>query len=58
MNNLIEFDYEGRIIPFVFYGNDYMINATEMVKLFPKKRINDFLSSNQSNKRITKSIKL
>lgn len=31
-NNLLEFDYEGRIIPFAFNGNDYMINATEMAR--------------------------
>lgn len=47
-NSLIQFDYNGAVIPFIMTGNDVMINATEMIKLFPKKRINDFLSNNQT----------
>ena len=39
MNNLISFDYNGVTIPFELTGNDVMINATEMAKLFPGKRI-------------------
>ena len=39
MDSLINFDYNGTIIPFELTGNDVMINATEMVKLFPGKRI-------------------
>lgn len=38
-NNIIVFDYQGSNIPFELTGNDIMINATEMAKLFPGKRI-------------------
>lgn len=38
-NQLINFEYNGYIIPFTLTRNDVMINATEMVKLFPGKRI-------------------
>ena len=51
-NNLLEFEYNGSIVPFALTGNDVMINATEMVKLFPKKRINDFLSNQQTKELI------
>lgn len=44
----LNFEYEGSIVPFVFTGNDVMINATEMVKLFPGKKMNHFLSNNQT----------
>ena len=47
-DNLLNFDYNGCTIPFVLTGNDVMINATEMIKSYPKKRINDFLSNQQT----------
>jgi phage antirepressor YoqD-like protein len=40
-NNLLEFEYNGSIIPFALTGNDVMISATEMAKLF-NKRIADW----------------
>ena len=47
-NSLIQFDYNGAVIPFMMTGNDVMINATEMIKLFPGKRINNFLRTDQT----------
>ena len=41
MNELLNFEYNGCIIPFALTGNDVMINATEMAKLF-NKRIADW----------------
>ena len=38
-NNIIVFNYQGSNIPFELTGNDIMINATEMAKLFPGKEI-------------------
>lgn len=46
-DNLLNFDYNGCTIPFVLTGNDVMINATEMVKLFPGKRLVIFLVINK-----------
>lgn len=47
-DNLLNFDYNGCTIPFALTENDVMINATEMIKSYPKKRINDFLSNQQT----------
>ncbi|MEM9849080.1 MAG: KilA-N domain-containing protein [Bacteroidota bacterium] len=43
MNTLTQFQYEGTQISFEFTDGNKMINATEMVKVFPNKKINDFL---------------
>lgn len=45
---IISFDYNGTIIPFELAGNDVMINATEMTKAFPGKKISHFLSNQQT----------
>ena len=47
-NNILIFDYQGNNIPFELTGNDVMINATEMIKSFRNKRMNDFLSNKQT----------
>ena len=47
-SNILIFDYQGNSISFELTGNDVMINATEMVKLFPGKKINHFLSNQQT----------
>ena len=41
--------YDGKFVSFVFYKKSVMVNATEMAKVWPNKRINDFLS-NQNTK--------
>lgn len=46
--SVVVFDYNGNSIPFELTGNDVMINATEMIKLFPGKRINNFLRTDQT----------
>ena len=51
-NSLLEFDYNGCTIPFIQTESDVMINATEMIKLFPGKRINNFLRSEQTQELI------
>ena len=51
-NNIIIFNYQGSNIPFALTGNDVMINATEMIKLFPGKRMNNFLRSDQTQELI------
>lgn len=43
MNEVVNFKYEGNAIAFEFSDGNRMINATEMVKSFPDKRINNFL---------------
>ncbi|MEM9884711.1 MAG: KilA-N domain-containing protein [Bacteroidota bacterium] len=43
MSELTQFKYEGNNITFEFTDGNKMINATEMVKAFPSKKINDFL---------------
>jgi len=43
MAKIKQFDYEGHTITFEFADGNKMINATEMVKAFPQKRVNDFL---------------
>ena len=48
----IEFAYNGVNIPFALTGSDVMINATEMIKLFPGKRINNFLRNDQTQELI------
>lgn len=52
-NNIVVFDYQGSNIPFALTGNDVMINATEMIKLFPGKRMNNFLRSDQTQELLT-----
>ena len=47
-NEVLNFEYNGNIIPFAFTGNDVMINATEIVKCFPGKKISHFLSNQQT----------
>jgi hypothetical protein len=37
------FEYEGKRITFDFENGQKMVNATEMVKAFPPKKIADFL---------------
>lgn len=48
MNEIVGFNYNGAIVPFELTGNDVMINATAIIKIFPNKRINDFLSNKQT----------
>lgn len=43
-----QFDYDGKPISFEFSDGNKMINATEMIKAFPSKRINNFLRTQQS----------
>lgn len=38
-----KFEYEGNPISFEFKDGNKMINATEMAKSFPSKRINNFV---------------
>ena len=37
-NNLLEFEYNGSIVPFALTGNDVMINATEMARPYGKNK--------------------
>jgi len=48
MSELVQFDYEGQPINFEFSDGNKMINATEMIKAFPEKRINNFLRTQQT----------
>lgn len=48
MSDLIRFDYEGQPITFEFSDGSRMVNATEMIKPFPEKRMNNFLRSQQT----------
>jgi len=43
-----QFDYEGKTITFEFSDGNKMINATEMIKAFPEKRMNNFLRTQQT----------
>lgn len=52
-NNLLKFNYNGCTIPFIQTESDVMINATEMIKLFPGKRINNFLRNEQTKELIS-----
>lgn len=38
-----KFEYEGHKISFEFEDSNKMVNATEMIKAFPEKRMNNFL---------------
>lgn len=42
------FDYEGKPITFDFKDGQKMVNATEMRKAFPSKKVNDFLRLKQT----------
>jgi len=47
---LLDFIYNDTTISFEQIGNDdVMVNATEMAKAFPNKRINDFVSNQQTS---------
>jgi len=48
MSKLKKFDYEENSITFEFADGKKMINATEMVRAFPEKRINNFLRAQQT----------
>ena len=52
MTNVTKFDYEGVDISFEFSDGSRMINATEMIKPFKSKRINDFLRLKQTKEYI------
>jgi hypothetical protein len=38
-------EYSGELITFDFVGDDKLINATQMAKAFPKRRMSDFLKA-------------
>lgn len=46
MNELLNFEYNGCIIPFALTSNDVMINATEIAKVC-KKQLGHYLSNQQ-----------
>ncbi len=48
MSNMIKFNYEGQAISFEFSDGNKMINASEMIKPFEGKRMNNFLRSQQT----------
>ena len=48
MNEIINFDYNGAVIPFELTENDVMINATEMAKACGK-RVNNYTQNNGFN---------
>ncbi len=48
VSNIIRFNYEDQQISFEFADGNKMINATEMAKPFPNKRINNFLRNQQT----------
>lgn len=52
MTKITKFDYEGVDISFEFADGSRMINATEMIKPFKSKRINDFLRLKQTKEYI------
>ncbi|MEM6338428.1 MAG: KilA-N domain-containing protein [Pseudomonadota bacterium] len=52
MSDLTKFDYKGNSISFEFSDGSRMINATEMIKAFPEKRINNFLRTKQTQQYI------
>ena len=45
MSDIAQFDYEGQQIAFEFADGNRMINAIEMAKSFPDKKMNNFLRS-------------
>lgn len=45
---ILNFEFNGNVIPFALTGNDVMINATEIIKCFPGKKINNFLRTDQT----------
>jgi hypothetical protein len=48
------FEYEGKRITFDFENGQKMVNATEMVKAFPPKKIADFLRQKQTKEFVKK----
>lgn len=42
------FEYEGEKITFDFGNGQEMVNATQMIKAFPSKKMNNFLRTNQT----------
>ncbi|MGH1337266.1 MAG: KilA-N domain-containing protein [Aureispira sp.] len=52
MAKLTTYEYEGQEITFEFADGNKMINATEMVKSFKDKRVNNFLRSKQTKEYI------
>lgn len=52
MAEITKFNYEGKPISFEFSDGNKMINATEMAKPFPDKRMNNFLRSKQTKEYI------
>lgn len=52
MSKITKFDYDGVNISFEFSDGSRMINATEMIKPFKSKRINDFLRLKQTKEYI------
>lgn len=48
MSEIVKFNYEGQPITFEFADGNKMISATEMIKAFPGKRINNFLRNQQT----------
>jgi hypothetical protein len=52
MAKLTKYNYEGQEITFEFTDGSKMINATEMIKSFQDKRINNFLRSKQTKEYI------
>lgn len=55
-NSLIQFDYNGAVIPFALTENDVMINATKIAKIC-NKQIGHYLS-NQSTKDLINEVSL
>ena len=51
MNELLNFEYNGCIIPFALTSNDVMINATEIAKVC-KKQLGHYLSNQQTKELI------
>lgn len=52
MSEITKFEYEGNLITFEFSDGNKMVNATEMIKGFPDKRMNNFLRSQQTKQYI------
>jgi hypothetical protein len=50
------FEFEGKRITFDFGDGEQMVNATEMMNAFPKKRMNDFLRLKQTKEFIELAI--
>lgn len=52
MSEIKKFDYQGALISFEFTDGNKMVNATEMIKPFKGKRVNDFLRLQQTKRYI------